>query len=191
MKQPSIKVSMLVLFAFSLSAFSFSETTWRGLVVAPEHRCSDYDKAEQYPYSRTVEDDIIEAMDGKVYGPYTGRYFSNQKETDIEHIVAASEAHDSGLCAASAAVREAFSNDLLNLTLAHPDVNRCNRIGGKCALDAADWLPLKNQCWFSARVVQVKLKYEMTVDAAEAKALEAVLSTCDNVELIFFPEKGS
>ena len=46
------------------------------------------------------------------------------RDTDIEHIVARSEAHDSGLCAASAAVKAAFARDLLNLTLASPRLNR-------------------------------------------------------------------
>ena len=33
---------------------------------------------------------------GAVYGPYTGRCFTSTRETAIEHIVATSEAHDSG-----------------------------------------------------------------------------------------------
>ena len=41
-------------------------------------------------------------------------------ETDIEHIVATSEAHDSGLCAADRATRKQFAQDLRNLTLAPP-----------------------------------------------------------------------
>ena len=66
-----------------------------GLVVAPESRCSAYDRGD-YPYPQSVELDIIEAL-GSVYGPYTGACFSNKGETDIEHIVATSKAHVSGL----------------------------------------------------------------------------------------------
>ena len=54
-------------------------------------------------------------LNGRIYGPYEARYFGSTKETDIEHIVARSEAHDSGLCRAGASTRRAFSNDLLNL----------------------------------------------------------------------------
>ena len=75
-----------------------AQSSWRGLVVAPEHRCSPYD-SDEYRYSQSVEDQIVEALGG-VYGPYTGRWFASQSETDIEHMVARSEAHDSGLCAA-------------------------------------------------------------------------------------------
>ena len=59
-------------------------------------------------------------MDGPVYGPYTGRYFASQRETDIEHMVATSKAHNSGLRATDAGTKRRFASDLLNLTLASP-----------------------------------------------------------------------
>ena len=103
----------------------------------PERRCAPYD-AEDYPYPQSVEDQIIDTLAlGGVYGPYTGRWFDSKTETDIEHIVARSEAHDSGLCAAVDATRRGFATDLLNLTLAAPAVNR----NQKRDLDAAEWLP--------------------------------------------------
>ena len=55
---------------------------------------------------------------GRIYGPYSSRTFSRPTDTDIEHIVARSAAHDSGLCAADDATKRAFANDLLNITLA-------------------------------------------------------------------------
>ena len=103
---------------------------WRGLAVAPEHRCAPYDRAD-YPYPQSVEARIVRAQGGRIYGPYTGRWFRSTRETDIEHIVAVSEAHDSGLCAADAETRRRFATDPLNLTLADPAVNRCGR-SGKC-----------------------------------------------------------
>ena len=65
---------------------------------------------------KSVEARIVAALGG-VYGPYTGRWFASPRDTDIEHIVARSEAHDSGLCAADAASQRRFASDLLNLTL--------------------------------------------------------------------------
>ena len=157
--------------------------TWRGLAVAPEHRCSHYDRAD-YPYPRSIEAEIVAAMGDRVYGPYTGRFFRTMKQTDIEHIIAVSEAHDSGLCAAGPTVRRRFASDLLNLTLAAPEVNRC-AAGGKCGHDAADWLPPMNRCWFAHRVVAVKRKYALTVDPRETEALERVLAGCTSTEMIF------
>ena len=155
-----------------------AQSTWRGLKVEPERRCSPYDP-DDYRYSRSVEDRIV-ADYGGVYGPYTGRWFSSQRETDIEHMVARSEAHDSGLCAADLATRRRFANDLLNLTLASPSVNR----GQRLARDAGEWMPEKNRCWFAARVVAVRQRYQLTVDRREADALERVLSACESTELV-------
>ena len=155
--------------------------TWRGLVVAPEHRCAPYER-DDYPYPQSVEREIIVRMGGRIYGPYTGRHFAGRGETDIEHMVAASEAHDSGLCAADAATRARFARDLDNLTLASPRVNRHE----KKAKDAAQWLPAKNQCWFAARVVAVRQKYRLTVDAREVAALDAVLAGCPSTDLVVY-----
>ena len=153
--------------------------TWRGLTIADEDRCSPYD-SDDYSYPQSVEPRIVAGMGGVIYGPYTGRRFSNMRQTDIEHIVARSEAHDSGLCAASDDTRARFSSDVLNLTLASPQVNREQ----KRAYDAAEWLPQQNRCWFADRVVQVRQKYALTIDRAEADALERVLSGCASVDMV-------
>ena len=152
--------------------------TWRGLTVAPEHRCSPYDKKRDYPYPQSVERDIVRQL-GAVYGPYTGTCFASTRQTDIEHIVAASEAHDSGLCAADPATKARFSRDLRNLTLASPQVNRHQKSGR----DAAEWVPARNRCWFAGRVVEVRRAYGLTVDRQEAQALEAILSSCVSTAL--------
>jgi hypothetical protein len=159
--------------------------TWRGIDVAPERRCSHYD-ASDYPYPQSVEAKIVNDLGG-VWGPYTGRTFSNTGETDIEHMVAKSEAHDSGLCSASAATRRQFATDLLNLTLASPTVNRHQKRGR----DAAEWLPDENQCWFADRVVRVRQKYGLTIDRTEARALDRVLNSCTSTALIRGGGSGS
>jgi hypothetical protein len=188
----AITKSVVVAKAFMLLCVSLhsihvqAEEYWRGLVVSDENRCSPYDKKSQYPYPQSVEDDVIVSLGGRIYGPYTGRYFDSDRETDIEHIVAASEGHDSGLCSATAEKREQFATDTLNLTLAAPEVNRCGA-GGKCGFDPAEWMPDKNQCWFADRVVKIKTKYGLSVDKAEAEALEAVLQGCDSVDIVFYP----
>ena len=159
------------------------DETWRGLAVAPEHRCAPYDRKD-YPYPPSVEAGIAATLGGRIYGPYSGRTFASTRETDIDHVVALSEAHDSGLCAAGAAVRRHFAADPLNLTLAAPRVNRCGP-GGKCGKDPGEWLPSRNRCWFAARVVAVKRKYALGVDRREAAALEGVLSRCGSTDMIF------
>ena len=117
----------MVLMAITMSTVPASSKEYRGIVVAPEKRCAPYDRSD-YPYSQGVESRIVAGI-GRIYGPYTGTCFGSTGETDIEHMVATSEAHDSGLCASSASVKRAFASDLANLTLASPSVNRHQKSG--------------------------------------------------------------
>ena len=158
------------------------DATWNGLVVAPEARCSPYD-SDDYRYSQSVEDRIIRSLGG-IYGPYTGRWFGSKRATDIEHIVARSEAHDSGLCRTDQRTRRQFSEDLRNLTLAAPSVNR----NQKRDHDAAGWLPPMNRCWFAARVINVKRAYGLTVDRRERDALARTLAGCTDTDIDMTPQ---
>ena len=126
-----------------------------------------------------MEPRVVEAQGG-IYGPYTGTWFGSIRETDIEHIVARSEAHDSGLCAASPATRAAFASDLLNLTLASPSVNRHQKSDN----DVAEWLPGLNQCWYVDRTLQVRREYGLTIDIVEAAAADRVLAGCESTEML-------
>ena len=166
-------VAGLLLFCATVSA---GETTWRGLVVAPESRCAPYDR-DDYRYSQSVEDEIIAGL-GDLFSPYTCVQFGSSRETEIEHMIAVSQAHDSGLCMADLQTRRRFASDLRNLTLAAPAVNR-----EKGARDAAEWLPETNRCWFAGRIVEVRRAYELTIDRREAAALEGVLSGCSAADM--------
>ena len=149
---------------------------WRGLIVAAEHRCAPY-RSDEYAYPQAIEDDIIQRLGG-IFSPYTNEVFHSKGDTDIEHVVARSEAHDSGLCRADAATKRAFSRDLLNLTLASPRVNR-NQKGAK---DAAEWQPDANQCWFAQTVVAVRRAYQLTIDRREADVIDGILAGCSSTE---------
>ena len=161
--------------------------TWRrGLTIAPEQRCAPYDR-DDYPYSQSVERRASSPAWADGYtGPYTGRYFASRREIDIEHMVATSEAHDSGLCAANGATKRRFASDLLNLTLAAPTVNRHQKSGK----DAGEWMPRMNRCWFAVQVMAVKRKYGLTVDGREARVLEGVMSGCASTEMVVGEGRG-
>lgn len=153
------------------SITAIGEVEWRGLTVAPEDRCSPYDRRD-YAYPQSIEEKIVAAL-GDIYGPYTCTRFASRGDTHIEHIVAISEAHDSGLCARDEETRRRFASELRNLTLAAPAINLA-----KAAKDATDWLPEMNRCWFASRVVEVRRAYELSIDQREVDALEAVLTRC-------------
>ena len=152
--------------------------TWRGLRVCNERRRDGYDRDAFGTGYRSLEDDIIAALpatmkaNGQVYTPYSCIAFditpSGTAATDIEHIVALAEAHDSGIADDQ---RRDIASDLDNLTIADSTVNR-----SKGARDAAEWMPTRHGAWFAERVIEVKLEYGLTVDPAERDALEALLT---------------
>ncbi|MDE0272424.1 MAG: hypothetical protein OXP11_14595 [Gammaproteobacteria bacterium] len=148
---------------------------WRGLAVAPESRCvgAAYDRGEYGTRHRALEDDIVEQFGGRL-SPYSCMRFGSADAFEIDHVVALSEAHRSGMCRRGADAKRAFAGDVLNLALATPSVNRT-----KGAKDALDWLPERNRCWYANQVLEVKRKHRLSVDADEADALEAELSQCD------------
>ena len=151
-----------------------------GIPIADERACAPYN-ADDYPYAQSVEREIVATMGGRIYSPYTGQTFASLAETDIDHIVARSEAHESGLCAAAADIRRAFAGDPLNLTLADPVLNRDRKL----ALDLAEWLPQRNRCWYVARVVAVKRKYGLSMDVREASTARTLLASCTTFDLVF------
>jgi len=147
--------------------------------IAPEERCSPYSELD-YTYPLSTESAIVTKLDGRIYSPYTGQFFQDTSETEIDHIVARSEAHDSGLCGASPETRKAFASDLDNLTLTSSGLSH----DSKRAYDLAEWLPILNVCWYANTVVEVKKKYNLTMDLAEARMAERVLSVCQSTEML-------
>ena len=140
------------------------------LELAPERARTGYERPTTNRYQlheRTVYREL-----GMDRTPYTCTAIGGDLTgVDVEHIVALAEAHDSGLAPAQML---AFSGDPMNLTVAAPRENRI----AKSAKDAADYLPPHNRCWFSGRVLAVKLRWGLTVDAAEAIALIGALKGC-------------
>ncbi len=169
-------VTSAVLSSVLLLAPAYAAETgerWRGLVVAKENDCPHYDKGD-YNYDRDNLLLILKNKTGGVaFSPYTRRTYLDDNDVHVEHIVSRKQAHLSGLCNADNRTKSEFASDPLNLTLAESGLNMA-----KDSCDAATWLPPENQCWFAHRVVQVRLKYDLTIDAAESDALEAILSAC-------------
>ena len=101
------------------------------------------------------------------------------RETDIEHIVAMSEAHDSGPCARGRATRVRIALDLRNLAPAAPHVNRREKSGK----GAAEWLPHGNRCCFRGPHCGGARPYGLTIHRHEPEVLERVSSQCGSVDM--------
>ena len=142
-----------------------------GIVIEPE--------ALERMYLDDLEERIIDRQGGH-FSPYTLLCFDNLRHTDIEHIVAIAEAYDSGLNRATVDMQILFSYDLENLTTAEPSLNRHQ----KSAKDPAEWLPVENRCWYVQTWIDIKRKYGLTMDQAEADAIRFVLSNCTSTDMI-------
>ena len=119
---------------------------------------------------------------GRVDSPYSGSSYDfvrNPTNTDIDHVVALSDAWQSGASSWDAQKKIAFANDPLNLLAVESTLNRQKGDG-----DAATWLPPHKpyRCEYVARQVAVKAKYGLWVKPAEAEAIERVLTACPDMK---------
>jgi hypothetical protein len=96
-------------------------------------------------------------------------------EVQIDHVVALSNAWQTGAFKLTVAQRTAFANDPLNLFAVKGRLNSQKSDG-----DAATWLPpLKGfRCAYVAQQIAVKAKYLLWVTAPEKDAMVRILAAC-------------
>ena len=120
-------------------------------------------------------------ISGTLNDPYTGKTieFKRGKKTSsavqIDHVVALSNAWQTGAQDLTAEQRRQLANDPENLLAADGPANQ-----QKSDADAADWLPSNTayRCTYVARQVHVKAKYKLWFTADEKKVMERVLNSC-------------
>ena len=170
MRQPFKKICILAVACCLVPLLARVPGAPVSITLAPEHDRAGYKRPTKNHYQR--HERSVYLLLGMDRTPYTcAAIGGNLRSTDVEHIVALSEAHDSGLAPEQML---AFSGDPLNLTVAMPRENRF----AKNDKDAADYLPPLNRCWFAARVLAVKARWGLTVDSLEAVALIEALVGC-------------
>lgn len=111
---------------------------------------------------------------GEWFSYYDGLMFTDASKLDIDHVVPLAEAWDSGASTWSAARREAYANDL-GVPWALAAVSAAsNRSKGD--QDPATWLPPRPAavCVYLAAWVEVKVRWGLSVDAAEKSAIAGV-----------------
>ena len=131
--------------------------------------------------TNVVLDDECRVVSGTLADPYTGEtiQFTKTKSSavQIDHVVALSNAWQTGAQQLSKAQRVQLANDPLELLAVDGPANQAKSDG-----DAATWLP-KNKafrCQYIARQIAVKKKYSLWVTTAEKEAMTTVLSGCPN-----------
>lgn len=131
-------------------------------------------------------DEACKVVSGKLPDPYTGSVimFSRGKDTSddvqIDHVVALSNAWQTGAQQLTRDQRVALANDALELLAVSGDANQAKGDG-----DAATWLPPNKafRCYYVARQIAVKAKYGLWVTPPEKDAMTRVLDTCPDQTL--------
>ena len=122
-------------------------------------------------------------LTGQLLDPFSGKVitFSSTKSTiDIDHVVALSNAWQTGAAYFDKTKRQQIANDPLNLLAVDFSLNRQKGDG-----DAATWLPpLKSyRCDYVARQIAVKSKYGLWVTQPEKGAIIKLLEKCEGQKL--------
>jgi len=118
---------------------------------------------------------------GTLVDPYSGetinfnRGNTSSMEVQIDHVVALSNAWQTGAFKLTIKERTALANDPMNLLAVKGRLNLQKNDG-----DAATWLPpLKSyRCDYVARQIAVKIKYKLWFTASEKEAMVRILKSC-------------
>lgn len=129
----------------------------------------------------TVVDSRCRVLSGILREPFSGDtiFFERGETTSalvhIDHVVALSNAWQTGASEISESQRVAFANDPLNLIAVSGRLNQ-----QKGDSDAASWLPPETDYWceYVARQVGVKAHYSLWVTQAEHDQMVRVLRGC-------------
>ncbi|MBU6254521.1 MAG: DUF1524 domain-containing protein [Acidobacteria bacterium] len=131
----------------------------------------------QVTFRAKTKDCVVES--GVLLDPFSGESINFQRGektstlVQIDHVVALSNAWQTGIFKADLATRKNFANDPLNLLAVKGSLNSQKGDG-----DAATWLPPNKQfrCDYVSRQVEVKVKYGLWVTRAEKDATLRILS---------------
>lgn len=120
-------------------------------------------------------------LSGTLIDPYSGKTINfvrgniTSMAVQIDHVVALSNAWQTGAFKLSIETRTQFANDPLNLLAVDGPLNEQKGDG-----DAATWLPpLKSfRCKYVARQIAVKAKYGLWITPPEKSAMKSILAKC-------------
>ncbi|WP_030757570.1 HNH endonuclease family protein [Streptomyces sp. NRRL F-5135] len=124
---------------------------------------------------------------GEWYSYYDGVTVTDPKQLDIDHVVPLAEAWDSGASGWTAKRREQYANDLDAERSLVAVTGKTNR--SKADKDPQDWMPplADARCTYIADWVGTKLRWQLSVDQAERKALTRIADGCGQERVEYTP----
>lgn len=131
--------------------------------------------------TQVVENSKCQVVSGTLNDPYTAKIIqfsrgeTSSTAVQIDHVVALSNAWQTGAQQLTPQLRQQLANDPLELLAVDGSANQQKSDG-----DAATWLPSNKsfRCQYVARQIAVKLTYTLWVTVAEKAAMSRVLGAC-------------
>jgi hypothetical protein len=166
----------------------------RRLPVATERR-EGYDR-DEFPHWVDADDDCQDTRDevldaesltevsgcdittGEWRSYYDGEVWTDASDVDIDHLVPLAEAWDSGARRWTTGTRTRYANDLRDprpLVAVTDNVNQ-----SKSDPDPAEWMPQLRSCRYVREWVAVKIRWQLTVNRPEKRALRDHAASCAN-----------
>jgi hypothetical protein len=106
---------------------------------------------------------------GKWLSAYDGKTLTNASKLDVDHLVPLAEAWRSGAWAWTPKQRQDYANDLSDSRALIAVTLTTNRSKGD--KDISDWVPKIDTCGYVQNWIAIKVRYSLTYDLKEAKAL--------------------
>ena len=116
---------------------------------------------------------------GRWYGAFTGAYFEDPGNVDVDHMVPLKNAHNSGGWAWSPAMKEEYANNLGDDDHLIAVQDRANQSKGARGPD--EWMPPDKTYWceYAQDWTEIKARWDLTMTDPEAEAVVEMLQRCE------------
>ena len=117
---------------------------------------------------------------GRWFGVFTGAYFEDPGDVDVDHMVPLKNAHNSGEWDWSPAMKEEYANNLGDDD--HLIAVQDNANQSKGARGPDEWMPPDETYWcqYAQDWAEIKARWKLTMTDPEAEAVMEMLQRCEN-----------
>ena len=121
---------------------------------------------------------------GRWYGAFTGTYFEDPGDVDVDHMVPLKNAHNSGGWDWSPAMKEEYANNLGDDD--HLIAVQDNANQSKGARGPDEWMPPDETYWcqYATDWAEIKERWSLTMTEPEAGAVVEMLNTCEDPPVV-------
>ena len=121
---------------------------------------------------------------GRWYGAFTGDYFEDPGDVDVDHMVPLKNAHNSGGWDWNPAMKEEYANNLGDDD--HLIAVQDNANQSKGARGPDEWKPRDETYWcqYATDWAEIKERWSLTMTEPEAGAVVEMLNTCEDPPVV-------